>query len=96
VTGTTHLFPGTDATVESLPKISLHDHLDGGLRPSTIVELAAAGGIEVPRSASKDLNEWVRSNADSGNLVDYLATFSVTLSVMQSAANLERIAHAVC
>jgi adenosine deaminase len=90
---TIHLFPGTDATVESLPKISLHDHLDGGLRPSTIVELAAAGGIEIPRSASKDLNEWVRSNADSGNLVDYLATFSVTLSVMQSAANLERIAH---
>ena len=90
---TTHWFPGTDATVESLPKISLHDHLDGGLRPSTIVELAAAGGIEIPRSASKELNEWVRSNADSGNLVDYLATFSVTLSVMQSAANLERIAH---
>jgi adenosine deaminase len=90
---TTHLFPGTDATVESLPKISLHDHLDGGLRPSTIVELAAAGGIEITRSSSKDLNEWVRSNADSGNLVDYLATFSVTLSVMQSEASLERIAH---
>ena len=88
----THVFPGTDVTVESLPKISLHDHLDGGVRPSTIVELAAAGGIEVPAATPDELNTWVRANADSGNLVDYLATFSVTLSVMQSAANLERIA----
>ena len=89
---TTHVFPGTDVTVESLPKISLHDHLDGGLRPSTVVELAVAGGIEIPRSTAEELNAWVRSNADSGNLVDYLATFAVTLSVMQTAANLERVA----
>jgi adenosine deaminase len=89
---TTHMFPGTDVPVESLPKISLHDHLDGGVRPSTIVELAAAGGIEIPRSAPDELNDWVRSNADSGNLVDYLATFAVTLSVMQTTENLERIA----
>ena len=89
---TTHVFPGTDVTVESLPKISLHDHLDGGLRPSTVVELAAAGGIEIPCATAEELNAWVRSNADSGNLVDYLATFAVTLSVMQTAANLERIA----
>jgi adenosine deaminase len=88
----THVFPGTDVTVESLPKISLHDHLDGGLRPSTVMELAAAGGIEIPRSTAEELNEWVRSNADSGNLVDYLATFAVTLSVMQTADNLERVA----
>jgi adenosine deaminase len=89
---TTRVFPGTDVTVESLPKISLHDHLDGGLRPSTVVELAAAGGIEVPCATAEELNAWVRSNADSGNLVDYLATFAVTLSVMQTAANLERVA----
>jgi len=88
----THVFPGTDVSVESLPKISLHDHLDGGLRPSTIVELAAAGSIHIPRSTPDELNDWVRSNADSGNLVDYLATFSVTLSVMQTAENLERVA----
>ena len=88
----THVFPGTEVAVESLPKISLHDHLDGGVRPSTIVELAAADGIAVPATTPDELNTWVRANADSGNLVDYLATFSVTLSVMQSAANLERIA----
>ena len=89
---TTHVLHGTDITVESLPKISLHDHLDGGLRPATIVELAAAGDIEIPCATAEELNQWVRSNADSGNLVDYLATFAVTLSVMQTAANLERVA----
>ena len=88
----THLFPGTDEIVESLPKVSLHDHLDGGVRPSTIVELATAGGISIPASTAAELNDWVRANADSGNLVDYLATFAVTLSVMQSADNLARIA----
>lgn len=88
----THLFPGTDVIVESLPKISLHDHLDGGVRPSSIVELAAVGGISIPATTPAELNDWVRANADSGNLVDYLATFEVTLSVMQTADNLERIA----
>ncbi len=88
----THVFPGTDVIVESLPKISLHDHLDGGVRPSTIVDLATAVGIEIPATTPVELNEWVRANADSGNLVDYLATFEVTLSVMQTADNLERIA----
>jgi adenosine deaminase len=87
-----HLFPGTDVTVESLPKISLHDHLDGGVRPGTIVELATESGIDIPCTTASELNDWVRANADSGNLVDYLATFSVTLSVMQTADNIERIA----
>ncbi|MEY4313138.1 MAG: hypothetical protein RLZZ319_647 [Actinomycetota bacterium] len=90
--GSRHALSGTGLVVEDLPKVSLHDHLDGGVRPSTIVELAHAAGIDVPASDADALNAWVRANADSGNLVDYLATFSVTLSVMQSATNLERIA----
>jgi adenosine deaminase len=87
-----HTFPGTDVIVETLPKISLHDHLDGGVRPSTIVEIAAEHRIPLPAATAVELNEWVRTNADSGNLVDYLDTFSVTLSVMQTSDNLERIA----
>lgn len=87
-----HTFPGTDVVVETLPKISLHDHLDGGVRPSTVVEIATAQGIQIPANTASELNDWVRTNADSGNLVDYLATFAVTLSVMQTAKNLERIA----
>lgn len=88
----THTFPGTDVVVEHLPKISLHDHLDGGVRPATIVELATADGIAIPAATPDELGQWVRDNADSGNLVDYLDTFAVTLSVMQSPTNLERIA----
>jgi adenosine deaminase len=87
-----HLFPGTDVIVETLPKISLHDHLDGGVRPSTIIDIASEQGISLPAATAQELNDWVRTNADSGNLVEYLDTFSVTLSVMQTAGNLERIA----
>ena len=89
---TRHVLAGTDVVIESLPKIPLHDHLDGGLRPATIVELARAGDIAIPAENSDSLNDWIRANADSGSLPDYLATFAVTLSVMQSAANLERVA----
>ena len=89
---TRHVLAGTDIVIESLPKVSLHDHLDGGVRPSTIVELARDAGVAIPADDADSLNEWVRANADSGSLPDYLATFAVTLSVMQTAPNLERIA----
>lgn len=88
-----HLVAGTDIVIESLPKVSLHDHLDGGVRPSTIVELAGAAGTSIPAADAESLGEWFRTQADSGSLVDYLETFAVTLSVMQTADNLERIAH---
>ncbi len=87
-----HVLPGTDVVVESLPKVSLHDHLDGGVRPQTIVDLAAHASIEIPTTDARALGEWFRAQADSGSLPDYLSTFSVTLSVMQTADNLERIA----
>ncbi|MFM6973861.1 MAG: adenosine deaminase, partial [Agromyces sp.] len=87
-----HRFPGTDVVIERLPKVSLHDHLDGGVRATTIVELAAAANIPIPTTNATDLAEWFRTQADSGSLVDYLETFTVTLSVMQTADNLQRIA----
>lgn len=64
--GRRHVFPGTTVVVEDLPKISLHDHLDGGVRPATIIELAAEFGIVVPAGSASELNAWIRSNADSG------------------------------
>jgi adenosine deaminase len=78
--------------IQAAPKVVLHDHLDGGLRPSTIVELAAAIGHELPRSDAASLGQWFRDSASSGSLERYLETFVHTIAVMQSAENLTRIA----
>jgi adenosine deaminase len=79
----------------ALPKVSLHDHLDGGLRPGTVLELAAATGHELPAEAAdgaEALGRWFVDAADSGSLVRYLETFDHTVAVMQTAANLRRVA----
>jgi len=78
--------------LQALPKVSLHDHLDGGLRPQTIMELAADIGHELPAEGADDLGRWFSEAADSGSLVPYLETFDQTIAVMQTAANLRRIA----
>lgn len=78
--------------IQSLPKISLHDHLDGGLRPQTIIELAADVGYKLPADEAKALRRWFAESADSGSLVKYLETFDVTTAVMQTREGLSRIA----
>jgi adenosine deaminase len=78
--------------LRALPKVSLHDHLDGGLRPQTIIELAADLGHELPADNADDLGRWFSGSADSGSLVPYLETFDQTIAVMQTAANLRRVA----
>lgn len=78
--------------VRRLPKIALHDHLDGGLRPATIIELAAEVGHQLPATDPDELGRWFYSAADSGSLVRYLETFAHTVAVMQSAAALRRVA----
>jgi len=75
-----------------MPKVSLHDHLDGGLRPDTVVELAEEIGLVLPAAEPSALGEWFRASADSGSLPDYLKTFDVTLAVMQTAEQLARVA----
>lgn len=79
--------------IASLPKISLHDHLDGGLRPQTIIELAEKVGHPLPASTAPELAEWFSTNANSGSLVQYLETFDHTVAVMQTQEGLERVAY---
>jgi adenosine deaminase len=79
--------------IRALPKISLHDHLDGGLRPQTIIELADAVGHRLPANDAESLGEWFAESANSGSLVRYLETFEHTVGVMQTREGLERVAY---
>ncbi|WP_373278175.1 adenosine deaminase [Zhihengliuella halotolerans] len=76
----------------TLPKVSLHDHLDGGLRPATIIELAAEIGHELPATEAEELGRWFFESADSGSLERYLETFDHTVAVMQTREALTRVA----
>ncbi len=84
--------PGTEV-VRRAPKSLLHDHLDGGLRPQTIVELADASGYRaLPTTDADELGRWFLEAADSGSLERYLETFSHTVAVMQTEEQLRRVA----
>jgi adenosine deaminase len=81
------------ASIRTAPKVLLHDHLDGGLRPATIVDLAARDGYaDLPTTDVDGLAQWFRDAADSGSLERYLETFTHTVAVMQTASGLTRVA----
>lgn len=76
----------------AMPKVALHDHLDGGLRPATILEEARAIGHPLPADSPEALADWFYDAADSGSLERYLETFTHTIAVMQTADQLRRVA----
>ncbi|MFG2838709.1 adenosine deaminase [Streptomyces zaomyceticus] len=79
--------------IRRAPKVLLHDHLDGGLRPGTIIELAREQGYrQLPESEPDKLGIWFREAADSGSLERYLETFAHTCAVMQTRDALFRVA----
>lgn len=78
--------------IRSLPKVSLHDHLDGGLRPQTIIELADEADLELPEDNADDLADWFEEQCQGGTLEDYLETFALSIGVTQSADALRRVA----
>ena len=78
--------------VHRAPKVLLHDHLDGGLRPQTILDLAPGAGHALPADDAESLRRWFEESANSGSLERYLETFDHTVAVMQSAENIRRVA----
>lgn len=82
----------TSEMIRRIPKVELHYHLDGGLRPQTIIELAETYGVELPTKQPEELAEWFHRGADRKNLALYLQGFDVTVSVMQTEEALERVA----
>ena len=79
--------------IRAAPKVLLHDHLDGGLRPATIVELAEETGYDgLPTTDPDELARTISRGANRNDLVLYLETFAHTVAVMQTAEALERVA----
>ena len=83
----------TQKQIHALPKALLHDHLDGGLRPATIIELADEIGYEaLPTDDAEELGRWFEESCNSKSLVRYLETFDHTIAVMQRPEALRRVA----
>jgi adenosine deaminase len=80
--------------LRAVPKVLLHDHLDGGLRPQTILEIARDNHYtDLPASAPDTLAEWFWRGANRGSLPHYLEGFKHTIAVMQTEEALERVAY---
>jgi adenosine deaminase len=82
----------TAESISAAPKVLLHDHLDGGLRPQTVLELAADVGHKLPAREATKLASWFAEASHSGSLVRYLETFEHTLAVMQTPDAIVRVA----
>jgi adenosine deaminase len=84
----------TEEIIRTIPKVLLHDHLDGGLRAQTIIDLAEElNYTKLPTKDPVELGEWFHRGANKGNLVEYLQGFEHTTAVMQTKEGLKRVAY---
>ncbi len=80
--------------LKTLPKVLLHEHLDGVLRPKSVIELAAITGYaELPTRQPEELAKWFHQGANQGSLAKYLEGFKHTIAVTQTEEALERVAY---
>ena len=82
----------TPPDVRALPKVLLHEHLDGSLRVATLFELLHARGLPCPAADPEALGRWFDEHAHAGSLVEYLRGFDLTVAAMATPAALERVA----
>ncbi|RRD46668.1 adenosine deaminase [Tessaracoccus sp. OH4464_COT-324] len=80
------------AQLKKLPKVALHDHLDGGLRPETVIAHLGEIGLECPSDDAELLGEWFYESANSGSLPAYLQTFEYTVAAMSTREHIRRVA----
>ena len=86
--------PLTLETITQAPKALLHDHLDGGLRPATVIDIAGQTGYDgLPATEVDELTRWFQTSSHSGSLERYLEPFSHTVAVMQTPESLHRVAY---
>lgn len=84
--------PATLAAARRLPKVLLHDHLDGSLREQTLLDLLRARGLDAPADDAAALARWFDARAHAGSLVEYLKGFALTVAAMASPQALRRVA----
>src|SRR5512138_3787846 len=84
----------SESLLRSLPKVLLHDHLDGGVRPRTVIDLAKSSGYKkLPTHDPVELQDWFHRGAARGSLPLYLEGFTHTTALMQTEEALERVAY---
>lgn len=86
--------PPIDASSEwsRIPKVVLHEHLDGNLRPETLLALCRLRGADLPANTPQDLQHWIHKQANSGSLERYVAAFGLTVAAMATPEACEQVA----
>src|ERR1700686_4672848 len=84
------------AYFHAIPKAELHLHLDGALRPGTVLELAKEGGVPLPTNDLEKLKDFLEATERTASLVEYIEYFQLPIAVLQTVPALERATYELC